>query len=162
MHDVVIVRGTSGIGKSSVLQVVARRHRGFACIDVDAVWCMLSLARWTSDEHPLALCVSADLTRSFVRHGRRVVLACSTDDTEHALLVDGLRGLSCRTIVLVATDDIVENRIRARLAVDPHAYDDVRCACELNESLRSIPTHVDTSRMTIDQVADAVMATDAG
>lgn len=161
--SVLLIRGSSGVGKSSAVRALRAVTNGAAVIDVDDIWSMLSAARWSPDEHPIALIASAALARSFAGAGRQVFLACSTTDAEHQIVVDALAGVRVRCLLLVADNKTLARRIVERHEIDANAYHDVAEALRLNDEICAVDCDsLDSSAISIDEVALRIVAYASG
>ncbi len=128
-----LLRGASGVGKSSALRYVRARLSGGGSIEVDDLWAVRAPARWDDEgQHRVALEQAAMLALDLAKRGIGPVVIVDhlAGDTVDTLL--SALAVPATLLTLWCRPELLSRRIEGR----PHGgFGDVAVALSRNEAL---------------------------
>lgn len=155
---VVLLRGAPGVGKSTASALLGAREAVGAVVEVDRIRRLLVDLDWGNRrQHEAAIAAAAGAAVEFAVAGFSPVLLVDCFGRDHAQRAARFvrrGGADVEVISLWASP----TAIRARLALRSDDYDNVGMALLLNDEMRVGSAHIDTTELTVDQVADQILA----
>ncbi len=159
---VVLLRGTPGVGKSTVARRLVERLGEGAVVEVDRFRAMLAIPDWHSRaQHAAGLVAACRAAAGFVEAGVAPVVVVDTfgrDGVARARALFGSAVARGRCVTLWAAPEVIEERLARRAA----GYADVaQCHLINAEVLRrrlDDDLLIDTSRLDVESVVDRIHA----
>lgn len=164
-HDLILIKGAPGVGKSTAAKLLAGHFASGVRIEVDTLRGMVIGVKWTDQaEHRSLLKLSAQLAAGFLRSGFAPVILIDTfsgDKVEHFMAAFRLEAPQSRVFVAVlhASGDVLRQRMLGR---EGEAFRDLAIATQINheavEGARPFDSLIDTSDLSPTDVARAMLA----
>lgn len=163
-HDLILLKGAPGVGKSTAAKLLARHFPSGVRLEVDALRGMVINVNWTDQaEHRNLLTLSAQLAAGFLRSGFAPVILIDTFSGDK---IDGFlaafrseypEGRVC-VAVLHASGDVLLERVLTR---DADGFRVIDVALRINhESIRDARPFellIDTSNLSPGDVVGAIL-----
>lgn len=163
LHDLILIKGAPGVGKSTAAKFLAGHFPSGVRIEVDVLRGMVTHANWKDQaEHRNVLTLSAQLAAGFLRSGFAPVILIDTfsgDKIDGFLAAFRSECPKSRVFVAVlhASDDVLRKRVLNREA---DGFRDLAIALRINhESVRDakpLERLIDTSGLSPGEVAGAI------
>lgn len=164
IHDLILLKGAPGVGKSTAAKLLARHFTSGVRIEVDTLRGMVIDVKWTDqEEHGNLLTLAAQLAASFLHVGFAPVILIDTfsgDKMDGFLAAFRSERPQSRVFVAVlhASDDVLRQRVLNREA---EAFHDMTIAMRINQEsvhdARPFETLIDTSSLLPIDVARAIL-----
>jgi cytidylate kinase len=159
MNEVIVVSGPLGVGKSSVVKVLARK-RGAVMVDGDALF--LPLTELDRIEWQEMLAISwrniLSVVSNYLENGLDVVIDFVLEDG-YDWVMDELGGMNVRLryVVLTAVEEEICRRLKERDGDLQYKDRSIRILKKLLEDKRSEKYLLDTSSLKIEEVAAEII-----
>lgn len=164
LHDLILLKGAPGVGKSSAARQLAHHFTSGVRIEVDDLRRMVVDVKWTDQtEHRKLLLLSAQVAAGFLRSGFAPVILVDTfsgdkmDGFLDAFRSEYPQGRVFVT-VLHASEDVLRDRVLNREA---DGFRDLTVSTRLNHEavrdFRSFEKLIDTSTLSPAEVARAIL-----
>lgn len=163
-HDVVLIKGAPGVGKSTAARLVSRQLPAGVLVEVDTLREMVISVNWKDQaEHRNVLDISARLAADFLRSGFSPVILVDTfsGNKIHGFLASLLTAwpqVRVLVAVLHASDDTLRQRVLDRKAGE---FRDLAICGRINREVTRdaspFETLIDTSARSPAEVAQAIL-----
>lgn len=163
-HDLILLKGAPGVGKSSAARELARHFDSGVRIEVDELRKMVVRVNWTDQvEHRKVLGLGAQLAAGFLRSGFAPVILVDTfsGNKIDAFLSEVRSGFPDARVfvaVLHASEEVLRNRVANR---DADGFRDLTVSFRLNHqavhALRPFEKLIDTSALSPEEAAQAIL-----
>lgn len=157
--DLLIIRGTPGVGKSSLGRRLKKVYPEGVLIEVDNVRGMMNNVNWEAErEHLISLDVVSAAAKSFLESKSLPVIVVDMfmpDKLDYFL--KNFNGVNVKVISLLANDQTLTQRLSDR----KEGFKNLEKAIALNEMIRSNPFRgeitIDSSHVSKPEIADSVV-----
>jgi predicted kinase len=164
-HDLILLKGAPGVGKSTAAKLLARHFMSGVRIEVDTLRGMVIDVKWTNQaEHQNLLTLAAQLAAGFLRLGFAPVILIDTfsgDKMDCFLAAFRSECPQGRVFValLHASDSVLRQRLLNR---ETEAFRDMTISMRINQEsvhdARPFEMLIDTSNLPPTDVAQAILA----
>jgi predicted kinase len=163
-HDLILLKGAPGVGKSSAAKELARHFGSSVRIEVDDLRKMVVRVKWTDQvEHRKVLTLGAQLASGFLRSGFAPVILVDTfsgDKIDDFLseVRSGCPHARVFVAVLHASEEVLRDRVANR---DADGFRDLTVSLRLNHQavheLRPFERLIDTTDLSPADVVQTIL-----